>query len=75
MMTTVKRKVRITLERGVYFVEYVERKPRQRYLAAQFDASMRTREQVEQWVNEQANLELVAAISRNQQLTTMEVEE
>lgn len=60
MMTTAsKRKVRITLRHGVYFVEYVERKPRQRYLAAQFGADMRTREQVERWVGSQPGLELV----------------
>ena len=56
--TTGRRKVRVTLNRGVYFVEYVDRRPRQRYCAAQFDAGMRTREQVEQWVNEQSNLVL-----------------
>jgi hypothetical protein len=57
-VTTKQREVRITLKHGVYFVEYVDRKPRQRYLAAQFGADMRTREQVEQWVREQANLVL-----------------
>lgn len=56
--TTIKRQVRITLRRGVYFVEYVDRKPRQRYLAAQFAMDMRTREEVEQWVSDQPNLTL-----------------
>lgn len=54
--TNSKRKVRINLKHGVYFVEYVNRRPRQRYLAAQFAADMRTREQVEQWISEQSNL-------------------
>lgn len=55
-VTTKQRKVRITLKRGVYFVEYVDRRPRQRYCAAQFDAGMRTYEQVKQWVSARVNL-------------------
>lgn len=58
MNAIAKRKVRIKLRHGVYFVEYTERKPRQRHLAAQFGADMRTREQVEQWISEQPRLEL-----------------
>jgi hypothetical protein len=58
---TTKRQVRINLHHGVYFVEYVDRKPRQRYLAAQFAADMLTRGQVEQWIAEQPNLTLVVS--------------
>jgi hypothetical protein len=55
-----KRKVYIrwNTEPGCWLVRYLERKPRQRYCAAQFDKNTH-RAYVVSWVLKQGNLELV----------------
>lgn len=51
------REVIVVEERRVIFVQYVERKRRQRHFAAQFDPSMRTVEEVKQWVRDNPKLQ------------------
>jgi hypothetical protein len=53
---TPSRKVYIISTSACHFVKYLDREPRQRLYAAQFDARHKTREQVEQWVRHQDNL-------------------
>lgn len=57
MKPVFKRTVRIIRQGDSWAVVYVERKPRQRYQAAQFHENY-TLEQVEQWVRSNAKLEL-----------------
>ena len=62
-MSKEPRKVRITemtLGGLSYSVDYVNRKKGGRYRAANFNAEMRTLEQVRQWVRDNPKLELVA---------------
>ena len=51
-----RRPVQITLENGMYFVRYQDRRPRGRHFAGQFDARDSSREQVEAWVVSQKHL-------------------
>lgn len=59
-----KRDVRIEVWPGMFFVRIVNRCPRQRYCAAQFDkmkpdATPRTLADVEAWVKSQPHLNLI----------------
>lgn len=54
-----KRKVVIKLALGSWLVYYVDRKKGQRYTVGQFYAKDFTREQVIEWIKQQANLELL----------------
>ena len=44
------RKVKVVERGDSWHVEYVDRKPRQRFLAAQFHKSIKTRAEVVEWV-------------------------
>ncbi len=53
------RKVRINFLYNTYFVEYVERKPRGRYLLAQFDSTSSTLDEVKEYIRNKPEVVLV----------------
>lgn len=59
MSNTKPRKVVIRSVLKTWIVEYVDRKKGQHYHAAQFDQSIKTEEQVREWIRRQPKLELL----------------
>jgi hypothetical protein len=53
------REVYIKTEHGTHLVCYIHRRKHQRHFAAQFSESMKTRDQVAQWIDEQTDLQLI----------------
>lgn len=52
------RSVKIETVNGVHYVEFVERRKGQRYLAAQFDARDNSIDKVKEWIKNNPNLKL-----------------